>query len=189
MLSDLQFKALQNLTQDKSVIASRSDKSYSVVVMNNSSYLSKMYDILSDSNKFQSCKIDNNILYLAKFQRFLRSLEADGILDNNDYKQLHPSSTRIPAMYGLPKVREPSVPLRPILSAIGFSIMKQPDGLQANSLFFGIIQLILKAFSNLLTISKINKCFQNKIMVPFYEKSLFSNFPVSFTIKLIIDAI
>ena len=41
-----------------------------------------MYDILSDSTKFQSCKLYNNISYLAKLQRFLRSLIADGILDN-----------------------------------------------------------------------------------------------------------
>ena len=71
-----------------------------------------MYDILSDSTKFQSCKLYNNISYLAKLQRFLRSLKADGILDN-------PTSTSTPAMYGLPKVHKPAVPLRPILSAIG----------------------------------------------------------------------
>ena len=70
-LSDEQFKALQNLKHDKSIIVSRLDKGNGVVVMNKSSYLSKMYDILSDSTKFQSCKLDNNISYLAKFQRFL----------------------------------------------------------------------------------------------------------------------
>ena len=87
--------------------------------MNKSSYLSKMYDILSDSTKFQSYKLDNNISYPAKFHRFLRSLKAEGILDNDDYKQLYPSSTSTPAMYGLPKVHKPAVPLTQILSAIG----------------------------------------------------------------------
>ena len=76
-LSDEQFDALQNLKQDKSIIVSRLDKGNGVVVMNKSSYLSKMYDILSDSIKFQSCKLDNNISYLAKFQRFLQSLKAE----------------------------------------------------------------------------------------------------------------
>ena len=51
-LSDEQFKALQNLKQDKSIIVSRLDKGNGVFVMNKSSYLSKMYDILSDSIKF-----------------------------------------------------------------------------------------------------------------------------------------
>ena len=70
--------------------------------MNKSSYLSKMYDILGDGTKFQSCKLDNKILYLAKFQRFLRSLKAEGILDNDDSKQLYPSSTSTSTVYGLP---------------------------------------------------------------------------------------
>ena len=34
-----------------------------------------------------------------------------------------------------------------------------------------------------------DKCFQNKIMVSFDVKSLFTNIPVSFTIKLIVDAL
>ena len=34
-----------------------------------------------------------------------------------------------------------------------------------------------------------NKCFQNKIMVSFDVKSLFTNISVSFTIKLVIDAL
>ena len=70
-LLDEQFKALQNLKQNKSIIVSRLHKGNGVVIMNKSSYLSKIYDILSDSTKFQSCKLDHNILYLAKFQQFL----------------------------------------------------------------------------------------------------------------------
>ena len=70
-----------------------------------------MYDILSDCTKFPSFKLDNNILYLAKFLRFLRSLKAEDILDNDDYKQLYPSFTSTPAMYDLPKVHKPAVPL------------------------------------------------------------------------------
>ena len=34
-----------------------------------------------------------------------------------------------------------------------------------------------------------NKCFQNKIMVSFDVKSLFTNIPVTIIIKLIIDAL
>ena len=48
-LSGEQFKTLQNLKQDKSIIVSTLDIGNGVVVTNKSSYLSKMYDILSDS--------------------------------------------------------------------------------------------------------------------------------------------
>ena len=63
-------------------------------------------------------KFANNISFPSKFQSFLRSFKADGILDNDDCKQLYPSSTNTPAMYGLPKIHKLAVPLRPIFSAI-----------------------------------------------------------------------
>ena len=143
--------------------------------MNKSSYLSKMYDILSDSNKFQSCKLDNNISYLAKFQRFLRSLRAEGILDNAEYKQLYPSSTTTPAMYGtVPKVHKPAVPLRPILSAIGSFNHEAAKWLTGKLSFLRDHPTNIKDFFKFIDNIK-DICFQNKIMVSFDVKSLFTN--------------
>ena len=71
-----------------------------------------MYDIFSNST-------DNNNSNHAKFLRFLRSLKVDGILINDNHKQLHHFSANTPVTYGLPKVRKPVVPLRTILSARG----------------------------------------------------------------------
>ena len=137
--------------------------------MNKSSYLSKMYDILSDGTKFQSCKLDNKILYLAKFQRFLQSLKAEGILDNDDSKQLYLSSTSTSTVYGLPKVHKPAVTLRPILSAIG-SFNHEAAKLLTSKLSFlrdhsTNIKDSFKFFGNIK-----DKCFQNKIMVSFDVK-------------------
>ena len=187
-LSYEQFKALQNLKQDKSIIVSRLDKDNGVVVMNKSSCLSKMYDILSDNTKFQSCKLDNNISYLAKFQRFLRSLKAKGILDNDDYKQLYPSSASTPAMYGLPKVHKLAVPLRPILSAIGSFNHEAAKWLTGKLSFLRDHPTNIKESFKFIDNIK-DECFQNKIMVSFDVKSLFTNIPVSFTIKRIIDVL
>ena len=42
--------------------------------------------------------VEEGFQRFAKFQQFLRSLKAEGILDNDDYKQLYPSSTGTPAI-------------------------------------------------------------------------------------------
>ena len=69
------------------------------------------------------------------------------------------------------------------------SIMKQPNGLQLGKLsFFRDHPTNLKDSFRFIDNIK-NKCFQNKIMVSFDVKCLFTNIPVSFTIKLIIDAL
>ena len=51
------------------------------------------------------------------------------MLNNNDYKQLLRSSTSTQALYGLPKVHKPAVPLGPILSAISSFNHKAVKGL------------------------------------------------------------
>ena len=149
-----------------------------------------MYDIHSDSAKFQSCKLNNNISYLAKFPRFFGNLKANGMLNNDYSKQLYPSSTSTTAIYGLPKVHKPAAPLRPVLLAIGSFNREAAKWLT---------YLFLKISSNLKDFFKfvdnikykyLNASFQNKIMIYSFDvKSLFSNIPISFTIKLIIDAL
>ena len=92
-------------------------------------------------------------------------------------------------MYGLPKVHKPAVPLRPILSAIGSFNHEAAKWLTSKLSFLrdhptNNIKHCFKFIDNIK-----DKCFQNKIVVSFDVKSLFTNIPVSFTIKLIIDAL
>ena len=42
-----------------------------------------------------------------------------GDIDENTYKRLYPTGATSPKYYGLPKVHEPGMPLRPIISSIG----------------------------------------------------------------------
>ena len=51
--------------------------------------------------------------------RFLRRLKSKKLLEEDDYRRIYPSATSLPAMYGLPKIHKPTVPLRLILSATG----------------------------------------------------------------------
>ena len=91
-------------------------------------------------------------------------------------------------MYGLSEVHKLAAPLRPILLAIGSfnhkaakwltgklsSLRDHPTNVRDSFKFIDNIK---------------DEGYRNKIMVSFDVKSLFTNIPVLFTIKLIIDAI
>ena len=92
------------MKQDKSNIVYRLDKGSGVAVISSLTYL-KCMTFLVIATKSLSCKLDNNILYLAKIQQFFQSLiKADGIIENDDYKQPYSTSASTTAMYDLPKV-------------------------------------------------------------------------------------
>ena len=76
-------------------------------------FLFKLYDIFSNST-------DKNNSNHAKFLRFLRSLKVDGILINDDHKQLHHFSANTPVTYGLPKVRKPAIIFSCFLNLLPF---------------------------------------------------------------------
>ena len=116
--SEVQRNALQSLRDDSSIVISKPDKE-NVVIINKSDYHSKMLHILHDKTKFSCVKSDNNLSNLSRFQRFLRRLKSKKLLEEDDYRRIYPSAISLPAMYGLPKIHKPSVPLRPILSATG----------------------------------------------------------------------
>ena len=51
----------------------------------------------------------------------MRALEDNNCLSNKERKYLSPNCSKPPQIYGLPKVHKESIPLRPIVSAIGSS--------------------------------------------------------------------
>ena len=96
-----QLAALKNLSTDKSLILRKPDKGNGVLVLNKSDYLSKMYQILKDQNKFRPTTLDNNLENLIKFQRFLPRLKKRGALKTEDYHRIRPTAALTPSLYGL----------------------------------------------------------------------------------------
>ena len=58
-------------------------------------------------------------LISADFKGSCDAFKSKKLLEEDDYRRIYPSATSLPAMYGLPKIHKPTVPLRPILSATG----------------------------------------------------------------------
>ena len=49
----------------------------------------------------------------------LKTIKAEGGIDNNIYKRLYPTGAVPPKYYGLPKIHKKGIPLRPIISSRG----------------------------------------------------------------------
>ena len=127
ILSDDEEKAMISLSKDKSIVISRPDKGNGVVLMDKSSYISKVNLILTDATKFEKVEKnkDNPIKIVFsledKIRRFLQ--KTFKLVDSNGkrgptYEFLYPSGTNLGILYGLPKVHKANWPIRPILSAV-----------------------------------------------------------------------
>ena len=182
----MQRNALQSLRDDSSIVISKPDKGNGVVIMNKSDYQAKMLHILDDKTKFSRVKSDNNLSNLSRFQRFLRRLKSKKLLEEDDYRRIYPSATSLPAMYGLPKIHKPTVPLRPILSATGSYNQECAKWLSQNLGFLREHPTNLKDSFTFVNNMK-DKFLHNKVMVSFDVISLFTNIPVDYTIDLILD--
>ena len=86
--------------------------------MNRSDYLTKMYDIIGDTKRFlpddrgegRTQQTGKNI------SKILHRLCRDRVFDIPLLNSPKPRGSQLLRMYGLPKIHENSVPLRPILA-------------------------------------------------------------------------
>ena len=78
-----------------------------------------MRDILSDSSKFEEVDEENTLDRLPRFQSFVSRHHRKGVFTDTEYKNLYPSASGIPVLYGLPKIHKEGIPMRPILSMVG----------------------------------------------------------------------
>ena len=92
------------------------------MILDKINYVSKIYDILQDSDKFVLINEDwfkVIIQHEDRINRFLSGLLQDSIIDKNLYDHLRIPSSKPGILYGLPKVHKDGLPLHPILSSIG----------------------------------------------------------------------
>ena len=181
------IKALKRLSSDKSLIVTKPDKGYGIVVLDKTSYIGKMKLILADATKF--CRISEEwktCIYRNqdKVSRFVDELFKKKVINEELKWDLKNSGSRLGILYGSPKVHKRDVPLRPILSMVNsynFSLSKFLVNLLAplcNSPYavkdsFSFAQEI-QSFPN-----------NNYCMASFDVVSLFTNIPVNETFSII----
>ena len=67
----------------------------------------------------QATSSDPTTKHKNRLINILKSIKAEGGIDNTTYKRLYPTGAGSPKYYGLPKIHKQDVPLRPIVSSRG----------------------------------------------------------------------
>ena len=111
-------RALAELRKDKSKIILTAEKGVSLVVMDREEYIRKAQELL-DKQEYKSIPSDPTTKYKNKLISILKSIKAEGGINEVTCRRLYPTGASSPKFYGLPKVHKQGMPLRPIVSSIG----------------------------------------------------------------------
>ena len=116
----------------------------------------------------------------------LRELLKKKLIDNNIYNDLKPKGSRLPYLYGLPKMHKPDIPMRPILSMINSPYHKVARWL-AEMLEPIRGKLAVYSLKDTFQFAKQleNSSISNKFMVSFDVSSLFTKIPLEETVEII----
>ena len=111
-------KALRELCSDTNLMILPADKGRTTVVMDKTSYNTKVASMLSDTSTYKPLPKDPTPALQRKMKSLLLSLHKSGHLPVYQYNKLHDSADHIPLLYSLPKTHKPDVPLMPIVSFV-----------------------------------------------------------------------
>ena len=127
-LSNSEFDAFKNLSNNCNLVIQKADKGNSVVIVQKDVYVRHIETILNNLHKFEKLNVKKGILNFSinhekRINNYLKSLEKSGSLSSNQYKKIKATRSRPGILYGLCKVQKAVTdicrPFRSILSAIG----------------------------------------------------------------------
>ena len=121
--------ALNELKKNNSLIIQKPDKGSGITVLNRSQYVSGLTQILSNQDKFQPIdrKFANVNNIECSINQLVKEMITSNVLNEKEAWLLKPRGSKLPCLYGLPKVhkldrsalRHDVIPFRPILSMVG----------------------------------------------------------------------
>ena len=111
-LSREEFLALQNLRTNKNIVIQKSDKSNSVVNVNNTDYSDNMENLLNDKHKFEKNNLKNaGILSFAvnkekRVNNIFKKFVASNSISGETRRFIKPVRTGLVIIYGIGKVHK-----------------------------------------------------------------------------------
>jgi hypothetical protein len=108
ILSPEHLQALRRLQQDQNIVILRPNKGAGAVILNKEDYLTKMHSILADTERFQheTQGKDMTTNLERKTIDLVKQLKQKGLIDESTASSLKPRGSKLPVMYGLPKVHK-----------------------------------------------------------------------------------
>ena len=115
-----EHQAIKKLRRDNTRMVLTTDKGVSMVVMDKEDYNTKSEELLQPPTyHILNTDLDPTNRHKNKLISLLKSIKAEGGIDETTYKKLYTTGATTPKYYWLPKVHRKDTPLRPIVSSIG----------------------------------------------------------------------
>ena len=180
-------EALRSIKKRDNLVLLPADKGRSTVILSRTDYEKKAYDILQ-GGKYNILHHDPTAKYERHLIQLLLNQKRKGYLPPKIYWSIHPSGSKIPLFYGLPKVHKANVPLRPIVAAQG-SVTYQLAKFLSSILgpLIGKSNHHIVNSEDFIQSIKHLRVSRNEILVSFDVESLFSSVPVNESVKLTHD--
>ena len=105
------------MKKDENRMVFTADKGASLVVLDKEDYIQK-FEVLQQPN-YKILPSDPTTKHKNKLISLLKSIKAEGGINDNLYRKLYPTGAGSPKYYGLPKMHKEGIPFRPIVSSIG----------------------------------------------------------------------
>ncbi len=176
-------KAVSILRKDDTIKILPADKGNATVVLDTVVYKEKILNTL-EAGKYTELKKDPTESFERKVASTLRKHK--NFFTDKMRSRLTPHHSKIPHMYGLPKIHKPNIPLRPIVSSRD-SPCRELSKLLLRILtpLVGKTDSFIKNSKDFVEKSKDIKLIDTDILVSFDVESLFTNVPVPETLKII----
>jgi len=156
-------------------------KGNATVILSTTDYQQKMKTLLNES-AYRRLPKDQTDSTEHKTTRLLKK----STLSEDVYKELNPSGSRPPRLYGLPKIHKGGVPMRPIISNIGAPTYKLAKYLPG--LLKPLIGTTMHHVKNSVQFIQILQTIQiepHDLLVSFDIVSLFTNVPIGDSLLLL----
>jgi len=185
---------ISELAKNKNICLLKQDKGKGIVIMDKIKYQEKCEAFL-DNDKFDKIEGDPTASFETKVQNLLLSIKHR--FNSSTYNKLYPTGSRPGMFYGTAKVHKlkdnstnvEDLPIRPIVSSIGtatYETSKYLANLLAPLAKSKYTVDSTKEFVERMKEKSIDEEFE---LVSFDVTSLFTNVPLDYTIKVILDKI
>ena len=108
-------KAISELKSCNDIIILEVDKGNCTVVMNKSDYTTKMIALVNGKKTYEVLTRNPVPVTEKRLNSFIWKLRQEEKISFSNYKSLQSCDSVLPRIYGLPKIHETNVPLRPIV--------------------------------------------------------------------------
>ena len=175
-------KAAKELFENPNIIIRKADKNSTYVIMNKTTYLSKLDQLISDTTKFKEIKKDPTNSLKTKANKLISTVNAT----QSDIKLNKIKGEYKPGyIYGTVKVHKENNPLRPIISQVTSPIYQLSKTLNEIITPYIPSKYSLKSTYDFIDILQSNNFIGN--IASLDVESLFTNVPLDNTINIIID--